>query len=89
MNYKVLEGKFEFETRCFNLESILAHNVHIVKAASLMQLNRDPPPTLLRARLAAVLDHLPSVPSVVLPIMSLTRNSQALLLLNLVFIELH
>ena len=37
-------------------------------AASLMKLIKTPPPTLLRARFATVLDHLPSVPSVVLPI---------------------
>jgi len=32
-----------------------------------MQLIKTPPPTLLRARFATVLLHLPSVPSVVLP----------------------
>jgi hypothetical protein len=39
------------------------------KAASLLKkLNKTPPPTLLRAQFAIALDHLPSVPSVVLPI---------------------
>lgn len=33
-----------------------------------MKLIKTPPPTLLRARFAAALNHLPSVPSVVLPI---------------------
>jgi hypothetical protein len=47
-----------------------------------MQFIETPPPTLLRAQLAVALDHLPSVPSVVLPIMSLIRNNQAHLLLK-------
>ena len=51
-------------------------------AASLMKLIKTPPPTLLRARFATVLDHLPSVPSVVLPIMSLVETDRALLLLK-------
>jgi hypothetical protein len=51
-------------------------------AASLMKLIKTPPPPLLRARFATVLDHLPSVPSVVLPIMSLVDTDQAHLLLN-------
>jgi len=51
-------------------------------AASLMKLIKTPPPTLLRARFATVLDHLPSVPSVVLPIMSLVDTDQAHLLLK-------
>jgi hypothetical protein len=33
---------------------------------------KTPPPSLLRARFATVLEHLPSVPSVVLPIKSPT-----------------
>jgi hypothetical protein len=52
-----------------------------------MKLIKTPPPTLLRARFATALDHLPSVPSVVLPIVSLVRNNQALLLLKHIFIE--
>jgi len=51
-------------------------------AASLLKFNKTPPPTLLRAQYAIVLDHLPSVPSVVLPILSLVETDQALLLLN-------
>jgi len=47
-----------------------------------MKLIKTPPPTLLRARFATVLDHLPSVPSVVLPIMSLVDTDQAHLLLK-------
>jgi hypothetical protein len=47
-----------------------------------MKFIETPPPTLLRARFATVLDHLPSVPSVVLPIVSLVRNNQALPLLK-------
>jgi hypothetical protein len=50
--------------------------------ASLMKLIKTPPPTLLRARFATVLDHLPSVPSVVLPILSLVETDRALFLLN-------
>jgi hypothetical protein len=48
----------------------------------LMKSIKTPPPTLLRARFATVLDHLPSVPSVVLPIMSLVDTDQAHLLLK-------
>ncbi len=59
----------------------------IVEAASLMKLIETPPPTLLRARFATALDHLPSVPSVVLPIVSPVRNNRTLLLLKPVFIE--
>ena len=33
-----------------------------------MFLVKTPPPSLLRARFATVLEHLPSVPSVVLPL---------------------
>ena len=55
------------------------------RAASLMILVKTPPPTLLRAQFATVLDHLPSVPSVVLPNMSSVSNDWALLLLNLIF----
>src|SRR6476620_10394750 len=51
-------------------------------AASLMKLIKTPPPPLLRARFATVLDHLPSVPSVVLPTMSLVETDRALLLLK-------
>ena len=36
----------------------------IVKVASLMKFIETPPPTLLRAQFAIVLDHLPSVPTV-------------------------
>jgi len=52
-----------------------------------MQFIKTPPPTLLRAQFAIVLDHLPSVPSVVLPNMSLVSNDKALLLLNGLFIN--
>jgi len=58
----------------------------IEKAASLLKFNKTPPPTLLRAQFAIALDHLPSVPSVVLPNMSLVRNNRALLLLKPFFI---
>jgi hypothetical protein len=51
-------------------------------AASLMKLIKTPPPSLLRARFATVLGHLPSVPSVVLPIMSLVDTDRAHLLLK-------
>jgi hypothetical protein len=47
-----------------------------------MKLIETPPPTLLRAWFATALDNLPSVPSVILPIVSLIRNNQALPLLN-------
>ena len=50
----------------------------------MMKLIKTPPPTLLRARFATVLDHLPSVPSVVLPNMSLVETDRALLLLKLI-----
>ena len=50
-----------------------------------MKLIKTRLPTLLRARFATVLDHLPSVPSVVLPIMSRVENDSAHLLLNLIF----
>jgi len=53
--------------------------------ANKMILVKTPPPTLLRAQFATVLDHLPSVPSVVLPNMSPTRNGRALLLLKLIY----
>jgi len=43
-----------------------------------MKLIETPPPSLLRARFATVLDHLPSVPTVVLPIMSLVETDRAL-----------
>ena len=46
----------------------------MVSAASLMQFIKTPPPSLLRAQLAVVLDHLPSVPSVVLPNLSLAEK---------------
>ena len=50
-----------------------------------MQFIETPPPPLLRAQFAIALDHLPSVPSVVLPIMSRVVTDPALLLLNLMF----
>lgn len=43
-----------------------------------MQFIETPPPSLLRARFATVLDHLPSVPTVVLPILSLVETDRAL-----------
>ena len=52
------------------------------KAASLMKLIETPPPPLLRARFATVLDHLPSVPTVVLPFLSPVDSDRALSLLN-------
>ena len=52
------------------------------KAASLTEMLKTPPPTLLRARFATVLGHLPSVPSVVLPFMGPVIPDRAHLLLN-------
>jgi hypothetical protein len=40
-----------------------------------MQLVKTPLPTLLRARFATVLDHLPSVPSVVLPLKAWPKSA--------------
>ena len=48
-------------------KNLLARYVLNEKAASLLKLNKTPPPALLRAQCAIALDHLPSVPSVVLP----------------------
>jgi hypothetical protein len=48
----------------------------------LMKLIETPPPPLLRARFATVLDHLPSVPTVVLPFLSPVDSDRALSLLN-------
>jgi hypothetical protein len=42
--------------------------------ASLIDKIKTPPPSLLRAWFATALDHLPSVPSVVLPIQSLAEK---------------
>jgi hypothetical protein len=47
-----------------------------------MQLIKTPPPTLLRARFATVLVYLPSVPSVVLPIIEPGPQAGLVLLLN-------
>jgi hypothetical protein len=47
-----------------------------------MQFIETPPPPLLRARFATVLVHLPSVPTVVLPILSPVLPNRALSLLN-------
>src|SRR5215207_9993575 len=65
-------------TRDFGSGTVGANTI----AASLMKLIETPPPPLLRARFATVLDHLPSVPSVVLPIMSPVLTDRAHLLLN-------
>ena len=54
----------------------------IWRVASLTHLVKTPPPTLLRARFATVLEHLPSVPSVVLPFESLVETDRAFVLLN-------
>lgn len=51
-----------------------------------MQFIETPPPPLLRARFATVLDHLPSVPTVVLPILSLVDTDQALSSLNRIYL---
>ena len=45
----------------------VARYVLYTSAASLMKVIKTPPPSLLRARFATVLEHLPSVPSVVPP----------------------
>ena len=54
-----------------------------------MMLIKTPPPTLLRARFATVLDYLPSVPSVVLPNQSPSQKARAFLLLKRNTLDIH
>jgi hypothetical protein len=46
--------------------TFVARIMQLEKVASLIKFIETPPPTLLRAQYAIVLDHLPSVPSIVL-----------------------
>jgi hypothetical protein len=66
-------GSFQFFTLGGRRISLFTHSVarcvQYTSAASLMQLLvKTPPPSLLRARFATVLETLPSVPTVVLPL---------------------
>ena len=80
-----------FNTRFFTFNSSTCFGTLRANraVASLMQSIKTPPPTLLRARFATVLGHLPSVPSVVLPNRARPKRSGSPLLNHINTVCLH